>query len=239
MQTFDAEGLTVRLVGGDDGEGGGGGPLVVFFHGFGAPGFDLVPLADYLPVAGATGGKARFAFPEAPIDLGPMYGGGRAWWRLDPMKLQQAMLTGVPRDLRDEDPEALPALRELVDGALDHLVERCAPSRLVLGGFSQGAMLATEMALSTERPLDGLVLWSGAFLAGERWTGAMPTRAGLKVLQSHGQVDPLLSFEGAERLRDALVNAGLEVGFHAFRGAHEIPPVVLKATVDFLSARLR
>src|SRR5262245_45871791 len=74
----------VKLAGGTDREGGGEGPLVVLLHGFGAPGDDLVPLFRQLDVPRSV----RFAFPEAPIDLGelvgPAYAGGRAWWMIDP-----------------------------------------------------------------------------------------------------------------------------------------------------------
>jgi predicted esterase len=57
-------GLRVRVTGGRDRRGGGDGPLVVLMHGFGAPGDDLVP------------SEVRFAFPEAPLDLGPEADGG-------------------------------------------------------------------------------------------------------------------------------------------------------------------
>jgi predicted esterase len=48
------------------------------------------------------------------------------------------------------------------------------------------------------------------------------------VLVSHGTHDPILPFEGAERLAAALTDGGLEVDFVRFRGQHEIPPVVLE-----------
>jgi phospholipase/carboxylesterase len=65
-------GLRVRVTGGRDRRGGGDGPLVVLMHGFGAPGDDLVPLARGLDVPS----EVRFAFPEAPLDLGPEADGG-------------------------------------------------------------------------------------------------------------------------------------------------------------------
>ena len=233
MRELELGGLKVRLVGGEDREGGGDGPLVVLFHGFGAPGTDLVALHRVMDVTRRT----RYAFPEAPNDLGPAYGHGRAWWLLDAAKLQQAMMTGVPRDLRDEDPEALGPLRDQVTEMLDGLTAELGPSHLVLGGFSQGAMLATEMTLSTERTIDGLVLWSGAYLAGPRWTAAMPDRvADLPVYQSHGNMDPLLSFEGAGALRDALSAAGAKITFQEFRGAHQIPSQVIDGTSAMLES---
>ena len=216
--------LTVRLVGGDDGRGSGDGPLVVLLHGFGAPGTDLVPLAQVMDVPAGT----RFAFPEAPLGLPAAYGGGRAWWMLDMMKIQEAMLRGVPRDLRGELPEGLPDARAKLTETLDALVAEVGPGPgLLLGGFSQGAMLSCDHALFDDRPLAGLALLSGAYVAQEWWQDRFPTRAGLKVFQSHGRRDPVLPFDGAESLRDAMRGADWEVEWHPFGGAHEIPMDVL------------
>src|SRR3984957_4543524 len=96
-------GLHVRLTGGPDRQGGGDGPLVVLMHGFGAPGEDLVPLARVLDVPR----EVRFAFPEAPLDLGPMAMGGGAWWWIDPARLQRAAMGGPPEDRSSEVPEGL------------------------------------------------------------------------------------------------------------------------------------
>ena len=90
MREESLGGLRVRLTGGTDREGGGNGPLVVLMHGFGAPGTDLVPLARVLDVPR----EVRFAFPEAPLDLGPEAMNGRAWWRIDMARMQRAMMTG-------------------------------------------------------------------------------------------------------------------------------------------------
>ena len=46
MREIQLGGLRTRVTGGTDGKGGGNGPLVVLLHGFGAPGNDLVPLAE-------------------------------------------------------------------------------------------------------------------------------------------------------------------------------------------------
>ena len=58
-------GLKVRIVGGIDGQGGGTGPLIVLMHGFGAPGSDLVPLAQVLSLPK----EYRFVFPAAPLEM--------------------------------------------------------------------------------------------------------------------------------------------------------------------------
>jgi phospholipase/carboxylesterase len=66
----------------------------------------------------------------------------------------------------------------------------------------------------------------------------MPKRKGLPVFQSHGTMDDILPFIGAERLRDALTGAGVVVDWHGFRGGHEIPPLVVARLGRFLSRLL-
>ena len=228
-------GLECVVTGGTDRAGGGDGPVVVLLHGFGAPGTDLVGLWRALDVPRET----RFVFPAAPLRLGGMYGDGRAWWMIDIAALDRAIARGEMRQLANEDPAELPAARAHIGALLDEISVKLAPAggRLYLGGFSQGAMLACDVALTDPtRPLAGLVLLSGTLLAEARWTGLFAGRAGLRVLQSHGQQDPLLPFAMAERLRDALTTAGAQVEFLAFRGGHEIPMPVLTRLGAFLSA---
>src|SRR3954462_9597681 len=97
--------LSATVTGGTDGRGGGEGPVVVLMHGFGAPGDDLVDVAQFLDVAK----DVRFVFPEAPTLL--QGGPGRAWWMLD-MAAMERRMRGERVDRSDELPAALPALRE-------------------------------------------------------------------------------------------------------------------------------
>lgn len=240
----DFAGLRVALTGGTDGSGGGKGPLVVLLHGFGAPGGDLVPLAEFFAAPPGT----RFAFPAAPLslagqidfgqgDFGPI--DSRAWWMLDMQRLQVQMMavqTGN-LDLAIADvPVGMAAARQQLLLALDELVQalEVPPGQLLLGGFSQGAMLSLDVALRSDRQLAGLVLLSGTLLAAQEWLPLMPARRAMPVLQSHGQADMLLPFSLAERLRNALAQAGVAVEFVPFSGGHEIPPLVLRAVGQFL-----
>jgi phospholipase/carboxylesterase len=106
--------------------------------------------------------------------------------------------------------------------------------RMVLGGFSQGAMLALDVALRSDRPLAGLVLMSGTLLSKNEWSTLMPARRGLPVLQSHGRQDPLLPFSIAEELRDLMVKAELDVRFVPFNGEHGISDGVVQELDGFL-----
>ncbi len=225
MRTLEVSGLPVRVVGGTDREGGGTGPLVVLLHGFGAPGDDLVALHRVMDVPRET----RFAFPHAILSMAA-YGMGeaRAWWPIDMMALEEALATGRHRDLAREIPEGLDAARAHVVRVIDVVRAELAPSHLVLGGFSQGAMLSTDVALRTDQRIDALALLSGTLLAEDAWLPRMESRRGLRALVSHGTHDPILPFAGSERLAAELGRAGVEVDFVKFRGQHEIPPVVLE-----------
>jgi phospholipase/carboxylesterase len=222
--------LDVRLVGGDDGSGGGDGPVVVLLHGFGAPGDDLVPLWRALRAPRGT----RFVFPAAPLSLGPGYGGGRAWWWID-LEARVRRQAAGDRDTT-EIPEGLVDARAKVTGLLAAIASElhAPPERVVLGGFSQGAMLSLDVALRTEQTPAGLVLLSGTHIASEEWAPRFASRRGLPVFMSHGREDPILPFAVAEELAKTLGTNGLAVEWLPFRGGHGIPPEAMGRLADFL-----
>ncbi|ALA61218.1 alpha/beta hydrolase [Nitrospira moscoviensis] len=225
-------GLTVRLTGGTDGQGGGTGPAVILLHGFGAPGDDLVPLADVIQAPAGT----RWIFPEGPLDLSLGYGSSRAWWMIDMARIQADRQAGRVRDLSIEIPKGLALARERILAFLAELPRRLPIEykRTAIGGFSQGAMLTCDAVLHTDYPFAGLVQLSGNVLAHSVWAPLMAKRKGLPVFQSHGTHDEILPYVGAERLREALSQSGLAVEWQSFRGGHEISPPVLRSLSSFL-----
>jgi phospholipase/carboxylesterase len=136
-----------------------------------------------------------------------------------------------------EVPEGLVAARAQVLGLLDEVAHtlRPAPGKLVLGGFSQGGMLALDVALHSASALAGLVVLSGTHIAAGEWAPRLDARRGLPVFMSHGRVDEMLPFRVAEGLRDALVEHGLRVEWVPFQGGHGIPPAVADAMGAFVS----
>src|SRR5258708_14382933 len=158
MKDVVIAGSRVRLAGGENRDGSGNGPLVVLLHGFGAPGDDLVPLFRQLDVPR----NVRFAFPQAPIDLaelaGPGYAGARAWWMIDPSWFLPEN-QGKHAERAKLVPDGLAEARPSVIAVLDGLAAK--PETTLLGGFSQGAMLSTDVALRAEKPFAGLALMSG------------------------------------------------------------------------------
>lgn len=232
MREQQLGGLRIRVTGGTDGQGSGDGPIVMLLHGFGAPGDDLVPLAEVLTVPAGT----RWLFPEGPLSLSMGFGDSRAWWIIDMARIQEDRAAGRVRDMSMEIPQGLALARERLLAFLKEL-PRHLPidyKRTVIGGFSQGAMLMCDALLHTDYPFAGLVQLSGNLLAQPEWAPLMRKRKSLPVFQSHGTQDDILSYVGAERLRDALNKSGLPVDWHSFRGGHEIPESVLKALSVYL-----
>lgn len=220
--------LEAHLLGGSDGQGGGDGPLVILLHGFGAPGTDLTPLAGEVDVPA----DVRWLFPMAPLLLepgAPAALAARAWWMIDMVELQVAAMTRQYAALTERRPpgidEARAKLETLLDAAGAAL--SVSPERILLGGFSQGAMLATDLLLQSSRALAGLAVLSGTLINRKEWLALAPSRRGLPVLASHGRSDPILPFSLAEELRDVLVRAGLEVDWVPFPGGHGIPAPAL------------
>src|SRR3954462_9332160 len=100
VTTIELAGLTTHVVGPADAS-----TTVVLLHGFGAPGTDLVPLANAIA---SPGSAPRFVFPEAPLELDRF---SRAWWLLDLEALEAELARGQPRDRRTEIPDGLPSAR--------------------------------------------------------------------------------------------------------------------------------
>ena len=107
--------------------------------------------------------------------------------------------------------------------------------QIVIGGFSQGAMLATDVALRLPQSPAALCVLSGALVNEREWSQRAAHRGALKVLQSHGRYDSILPFAMGTALCDLLREAGAEVDFIAFNGDHEIPPLVLQRLAKLLA----
>ncbi len=199
---------------------------VVLCHGFGAPGTDLVGLAPELAeLMPQAAGSIAYVFPEGPIDMGGYGFPGRAWWMVDVERFQRA--AGNPRDMAAisaEVPDGMPEASQLLRGCLQAAERELGVpmSRTLLGGFSQGSMVATDVTLRLPTSPAGLCVFSGHLLAENEWRPLAKKRGPLPVLQTHGRLDPILPFAGAEALRDMLTAAGMTVEFVAFNGPHTI-----------------
>ena len=206
------------------------GPLVVLLHGFaGAP-------EDLSPFAASIGVGARFVFPEGFCDLSPFGLPGRGWWPSDGTGRAHAIAAGTPRDLSRFEPEGLAEAHAALSLLLDQLSLEAPGAPLILGGFSQGAMLAFDIALRSARALSGVVQLSGARIAERFWNPLLADRSGMRAFISHGRGDPDLSFEATERFVGDLRAAGWPIDFCPFDGGHGVPIASLRGLKRFLLA---
>ena len=232
--------LRAHLTAGSDGNAGGSGPVVVLLHGFGAPGTDLVGLAGELAAPQGT----RFVFPEAPevadVGMPPPYE-GRAWWQIDMLNLQLAVMGRNFEALAAHVPEGLVRVRTSFEQFLNALEARLdsAGAPLVLGGFSQGAMLTCDVALHSERSFAGLLLFSGSVIARATWLAKLEQRPHIPVFQSHGRQDPILPFPLAEQLHRSFAGQGWQARFVPFDGGHGIGAEAVRGARAFLGDVLK
>jgi phospholipase/carboxylesterase len=202
-----------------------GGTAVVVLHGWGAPGDDLVPLAEALGRPGA-----RFFVPAGPL---AEMGGGRAWWHLDPRtRPPHASSERPPADFRPTS--EVVAARAAVQALIATVVERYAPTTVALVGFSQGAMLAIDVALAGTPAVDLVVAMSGVLLMDSvsALTALRATKP--RFFLSHGRHDPVVPFASGSHAHALLEAHGLSVAWRPFDGGHEIPPPVLADVERFL-----
>lgn len=199
--------------------------LVVFLHGYGADGADLLGLADVL--APHLPGAA-FVAPDAPERC---VGGGFGYqWFPIPW------LDGSPQAAADA---GLAASAKDLNGFLDARLaeEGLTADRLVLIGFSQGAMMSLEIAPRREEAVAGVVAISGRLLRPD----ALAAEAKVKppVLLIHGDQDQVVPFTDMAKAGNALVAAGFATYGHVMEGSgHGIAPDGLGVALQFLKDRL-
>lgn len=208
----------------------GDGPVIVMMHGFGADANDLFGLHSMIGVPGNT----RWIFPEGILRIQIAPGAfGRAWFPIDVEQLQAAFADGG-RDLRSGEPPGMRDAREALQGMLSAL--DVDYNNLILSGFSQGGMMATDLALRAEQNPAGLAILSGTLVNSNKWEQLAPARAGLPFFQSHGELDPILPAPFAVELNTLLNNAGLSGQLRMFQGGHEIPMPVIDALGDYMTS---
>lgn len=192
--------------------------LIIFLHGLGADGNDLIGLA---PVLAQVFPKAQFLAPDAPepCDMAPM---GRQWFsmqNLDRTSLQAGLDSVAPT----------------LNTYLDQQMARfdLTPDRVAIFGFSQGTMLALSLLPRRDAPIAGLLGYSGMLVSPEALADGLKSRP--PVLLIHGEEDQVVPPDMSKLSGKALKAAGFDVEVAMFAGvAHSIDESGLRLGVEFL-----
>lgn len=199
-------------------------PTIVLFHGYGADMNDLAPLAGAIQAPRGC----NWYFPNGHLSIPiSQHHEGRAWFPIPLAELE----AGATLDLTERVPPGMKKARENATQFLSKL--NVDPSRLVLGGFSQGAMLATDLVLHMDQKPAGLALLSGTLINKSEWN-TLAAKGAMPFFQAHGARDTVLSFAHAQMLEQLLKKNGWSGQLQRFEGGHEIPSEVLIQLGSFL-----
>src|SRR5580700_10625561 len=200
--------------------------LVVFLHGYGADGNDLIEIGrvwqPLLP-------DAAFVSPHAPEPCGgaPM---GRQWFALT-FRDPNERWVGVNK--------AAPVLERFIDAELARL--NLPPSALALVGFSQGTMMALHVGLRRAVAPAAIVGYSGLLVVppqGELDALAAEIKARPPVLLVHGERDELIPVQALFQAAQGLSALGVSVEWHLSAGVgHGIDAEGLRHGGEFLARR--
>ena len=200
--------------------------LVVFLHGYGADGNDLINIGrewqPYLP-------QAAFVSPHAPEPCGEAPP-GRQWFPLtfrDPNERWR----GVNK--------AAPGLQRFLDAELSR--HKLPPSALALVGFSQGTMMALHVGLRRVTAPAAIVGYSGLLVVppdGDLEAFAAEIKSRPPVLLVHGDQDPLIPTQALFQATQGLAALGVSAEWHLSAGVgHGIDGEGLRHGGEFLARR--
>jgi phospholipase/carboxylesterase len=192
--------------------------LVFLLHGLGADGNDLIGLQQYW---GRLVPDAEFVSPNAPFPC-DMAGYGYQWFSVQD-RTPAAMLAGVR------------AAAPILDAYIDEELQKrgLTESDAALVGFSQGTMMSLFVGLRRQRPLAGILGYSGRLIAPELLTVELRSRP--PMLLVHGTEDPLVPFDSMAAAETALKAAGVPVETLTCPGIeHSIDPEGLQRGGLFL-----
>jgi len=178
---------------------------LVLFHGRGTSEHDLFPLLDMLDPERRLVGVT----PRGPLALPP---GGAHWY--------------VVRQVGFPDPDTFGPTYDLASRWLDRLADEVGvpPERTVLGGFSQGAVMAHALGLGTGRPRPAGILALSGFIPVVEGFEPDLTPPLPPVAIGHGTLDPVISVEFGRRARAILEKAGADLLYREYPLPHTIDP---------------
>lgn len=189
----------------------------MLFHGRGADERDLYPLFDMLDPDGSLVGIT----PRGPLTMPP---GGGHWYAV--------YKVGFP------DPETFHPTFDRAARWLDSVYEEFPPDKVVLGGFSQGAVMSFALGLGEGRPRPaGIIGLSGFMPTVENFEHDLDELDGYPIAIGHGIYDPIITVSFSRQAKQRLESAGAEVLYKESPMDHTIDPAFLPDLRTWLEAR--
>lgn len=197
---------------------------VFVFHGYGADASDLRSLSDVMTPESKEA-TFNWVFPNGvfEVPIGGMWT-GKAWWPLTLNQLQSDWTLYSP-----------PEIEDLKRNVFHFISSFGIPwNRIIFAGFSQGAMLATELYLSAPETPAGLMSLSGTLIRKTYWQNYLEKRKSQHIFLSHGEQDNVLPSNGTHKLIQLFKQYEYKCDFASFKGGHEIPSNVILKAKDYL-----
>ena len=194
--------------------------LLVLMHGVGSNEQDLFSLAPQIP------DRFHVLSLRAPFRMGP---GSHAWFDF----------SIEPNGERTINEEQESQSRALVAQAVESAAEQLGipPERVVVGGFSQGGIMALSLLLTQPALMQAAMVWHGRLLAQVAPQAAPPDALrGKQMWLSHGTHDNVIPLAHAQAIAHHMAPLPVTLAYHEFPGAHEIRPSELAATVTWLES---
>jgi len=200
--------------------------IVVFLHGYGANGADLLGLADPL---GEHLPDTLFIAPDAPEHCAG-----------SPMGYQWFPIPWIDGSSEEESRRGMLSAVDDLNAFLDAVMvdEDVLPEQVVLFGFSQGTMMSLHVAPRRDDPVAGVVAFSGRLLEPDLLEDEVTSR--MPILLVHGDQDAVVPVQALPEAAEALQSAGFkEVFAHIQKGtAHGIAPDGLSVALAFMRDKL-
>lgn len=205
-------------------------PVIFMLHGYGANAQDLAGLVNYIDVAG----EYSWVFPEAPLKLPYPMQNARAWFPIDERAIQEAMMTGKPRDFRGQVVHEMPRLILQMESFINHIG---GSREIILGGFSQGAMMSLHIHHRLGDKLKGMLLLSSAIV--DETTLTYQSSNPCPAFVSHGRSDMVIGVSEGRYVSEQLSARHYKTDYVEFSGSHEIHFEVIERLKVFLKESLR
>ncbi|MCD2514551.1 alpha/beta hydrolase [Comamonas endophytica] len=199
-------------------EAGDGPWLLVLMHGVGSNAQDLFGLAPYVPA------HFHVLSLRAPYPMGPQ---ANAWFQF----------TVDRNGTRHIDVEQERDARALLGRTLAQVQQQLdiAPERTVVGGFSQGGIMALSQLLTQPQSLRAAMVWHSRLLPEVRSLQAQDAQfEGKSLWISHGTHDNVIPLTSAHSMRSHVQALPLALSYREFESAHEIRPDELRASMQWL-----